>query len=157
MTRPAGDTLLVRDAASVHVASEDPTVIRSLAVTAEDVVAALEANRQRSAGAVLRVTPPFSGRMRARLHRAGMTVDADPDALHVPPERFVASPPLPSPDDTEDAIRSDPDVPYDRATHRRRHEAALEAWRERVRAALVDRTTIETPDGPHEVDVAVLG
>ena len=41
--------------------SDDPTVIRSLAVTADDVVAALEANERRDAAAVLRVTPPFSG------------------------------------------------------------------------------------------------
>lgn len=137
---------------------DDPTVIRSLAVTAADVIAALEANRQRSADMVLRVTPPFSGRMRARLHRADTPADEDPAALHVPPERFVASPPpLPSPDDTGDALRADSDVAYDRATHRRRHAAALETWRERVRESFVDHTTIATPVGPHQVAVSVLG
>jgi hypothetical protein len=34
---------------------------------------------------VLLVTPPFSGRMRARLNRADVAADADPEALHVPP------------------------------------------------------------------------
>ncbi len=138
--------------------SDDPTVVRSLAVTADDVVAALEANERRAAAAVLRVTPPFSGRMRARLHRSG--VDADygvPEPLHVPPERFVAEPPpLPTPDETEDELRTDPDSTYDPETHRRRHEAALEEWRASVRASLVEETTIETPAGPHEVSVSVL-
>jgi len=139
------------------VPSEDPTVIRSLAVTGEDVVAALEANRQRSVDLVLRVTSPYSGRMRARLHRADRAADADPDAVHVPPDRLVdAPPPLPSPDDTADAVRSAPDLTYDRETHRRRHADAVAAWRGEVRTDLVDRTSIETPAGPHEVAVVVL-
>ena len=140
------------------MASDDPTEIRVLAVTVDDVVAALEANERRSAGAVLRVTPPFSGRMRARLHRT--TVDADygvPEPLHVPPERFVASPPpLPTPDDTEDELRTDPELSYDPETHRRRHEAALEEWRASVRTSLVGATTVETPAGAHEVSVSIL-
>ena len=138
--------------------SDDPTVIRSLAVTADDVVAALEANERRSAGAVLRVTPPFSGRMRARLHRSGAEADyGTPAPLHVPPARFVDSPPpLPTPDDTEDELRTDPDLEYDPGTHRRRHEAALESWRTTVRESLLERTTIDTPMGPHEVGIAAL-
>jgi len=141
------------------VPSDDPTVIRSVAVTAEDVIAALEANRQRSAETVLRVTPPFSGRMRARLHRTAASPDEeDPAPLHVAPDRFVDPvPPLPSPDGTEDAIRSDPALEYDAETHRRRHEAALESWRDTVRASFVETTTIETPSGPHEVQVTILG
>jgi hypothetical protein len=140
------------------VESDDPTVVRSLVVTADDVVAALEANRRRSAGAVLRVTPPFSGRMRARLHRSGTASDyGSPEPLHVPPERFVTSPPpVPTPDGTEDEIRADPTVEYDAETHRRRHETALEEWRASVRDSFVDRTTVETPAGPHGVDVSVL-
>lgn len=141
------------------VPSDDPTVITTLAVTAEDVVAALESTQQGSANAVLRVTPPFSGRMRARLHRADAAADYDdPALLHVPPERFVTDvPPRPSPDETEDAIRTDPDADSDPETHRHRHEAALAAWRDAVREAFVDRTTIETPAGPHEVRVSILG
>lgn len=139
--------------------SDDPTVIRTLAVTAEDVVDALEANRQRSANAVLRVTPPFSGRMRARLHRADATAAyEEPEPLHVPPERLVTSPPqAPTPDDTEDAVRADPDVEYDAEIHRGRHQAALESWREAVRDSFIERTTIPTPAGPHEVEVSILG
>jgi len=43
--------------------------------------------------------------MRVRLNRADVAADADPEVLHVPPERFVDSPPVPSPVDTEDAVR----------------------------------------------------
>ena len=141
------------------MASDDPTVVHTLVVTTDDLVTALEANERRDAEAVLRVTPPFSGRMRARLHVAGAEADYDaPAPLHVPPARLVESvPPLPSPDDTEDAIRSDPALSYSPERHRRRHERAVEAWRAAVRRAIVDRATVETPAGPHEVAVATLG
>jgi hypothetical protein len=147
-------------AASVsNVTSEDPSVVRSIAVTAADVVAALEANERRDASTVLRVTPPFSGRMRARLHRTGTEGDyGTPEQLHIPPTKLVASvPTFPSADDTEDELRADPEVEYSAAEHRKRHEAAVEAWRETVRERIRDRITVETPDGPHEVDVTVLG
>jgi hypothetical protein len=52
----------------MHGEKTDPSVIRSLAVTAEDLVAAVESRHQRGVRVVLRVTPPFSGRMRARIH-----------------------------------------------------------------------------------------
>lgn len=136
----------------------DPTVVRSLAVRTDDVVAALEANERRDAGAVLRVTPPFSGRMRARLHRER---DADPpEPLCVPPDRFVDAeslPAYPTPDGTEDAIRVDPEVTYSPEVHRRRHEAAVERWRAAVRDAIVDRAIVETGEGSHEVRVRTLG
>ena len=139
--------------------SDDPTVIRVLAVTADDVVTAVEANERRDAGAVLRVTPPFSGRMRARLHLDGAESEyEDPPPLHVPPERFLGTvPTFPSPDDTEDELRSDPEKTYTPERHRASHEAAVEAWRERVRAAVCGETTIETPAGSHEVRIATLG
>ena len=158
MTRRRVDTLFARPRPYRTVVSDDPTEIRVLAVTVDDVVAALEANECRSAGAVLRVTPPFSGRMRARLHRSGTAADYDdPKPLHVPPERFVDSPPpMPTPDDTEDELRADPDLEYDPETHRRRHEDALAEWRSAVRGTVLERTTIETPAGPREIEVAAL-
>lgn len=139
--------------------SDDPTVVRVLAVTAEDVLAALEANERRDSEAVLRVTPPFSGRMRARLHMAGTESEYDdPAPLHIPPERFVgAVPPFPSPDETEDELRSDPDATYSPERHRERHERAAEAWRGRVRDSIVGEMTIETPAGKRTVRVATLG
>lgn len=151
---------LKRMAPSVsNVTSEDPSTIRSIAVTVDDVVAALEANERRNAGAILRVTPPFSGRMRARIHREGTEGDyGTPEPIHIQPEEFVETvPPFPNPDDTEDKLRADPKVEYSRSEHRKRHEAAVEEWRETVRERIRDRATIETPDGPHEVRVSVLG
>jgi hypothetical protein len=141
------------------VESDDPTVVCVLAVTAEDVLTALEANARRNAGAVLRVTPPFSGRMRARLHLEGTEREyEDPPPLHVPPERFVRTvPPFPTPDETADELRSDPGATYSRARHRERHENAVEVWRERIRESLLEETTIRTPAGARTVRVAVLG
>jgi hypothetical protein len=141
------------------VDADDPSNVRLLVVTLEDLVAAVEANERRGAGAVLRVTPPFSGRMRARLHLEGSESEyGDPEPIHVPPDRFVeAVPPFPNPDDTEDEIRSDPEVTYTPERHRERHEAAIEAWRRRVREAVVESTSIETDAGTRSVRVTTLG
>lgn len=142
-----------------HVESDDPTVIRVLAVTTDDVVSALEANVRRDAGAVLRVTPPFNGRMRARIHLEGTEREyGDPSPIHVPPERFVRTVPrFPTPDETEDELRSDPDATYSPERHRKRHESAVETWRERIREAIETEATIPVPDGSHTVRVATLG
>jgi hypothetical protein len=140
---------------------DDPTVIRSLAVTAEDLVAALEANARRDAGAVLRVTPPFSGRMRARLHIAGAEggYDETPSPVHVPPERLIDddTPAFPSVDETEDELRTDPDVEYTPERHRQRHEARVEAWRGAVREQVSETATVETDAGEVTVEVSLLG
>lgn len=138
---------------------DDPSAIRSIAVTVEDVLAAFEANRQRDADAVLRITPPFSGRMRARLHRGPDDYDRSPEPLHVPPERFLPDDVVagyPAADDTADDLRDDPDERYSRGRHREYHEAALAEWRESAREAIVDTVTLETPDGAHEVAVSPL-
>lgn len=139
--------------------TDDPANIRVLVVTVEDLVAALEANERRDAGAVLRVTPPFSGRMRARLHLDGTESEyGDPEPIHVRPERFVRTvPPFPSPDETEDELRSDPELTYSSERHRKRHEAAVEAWREAVRDAVDETATIETDAGTRTVRIATLG
>jgi len=147
----------------------DPRSIRTIAVTAGDVVSALEANargrgvardeRGRDAGrTVLRVTPPFSGRMRARIHvERGIEYD-DPAPVHVPPEDIVADPPpFPTPDDTEDALRADPDAEYTPERHRERHEGAVADWRDAVRASVVDAVDLRLTDGVHRVEVTVLG
>lgn len=138
--------------------SDDPTVVRVLAVTTGDVLSALEANERRGAEAVLRVTPPFSGRMRARLHLEGAESEYDdPAPLHIPPERFVHTvPPFPDPDETEDRLRSEPDTTYSPARHRERHERAVGTWRQQVRDALVEETTIGTPAEDRTVRVARL-
>lgn len=139
------------------VQSDDPTDVRRIAVHLDDVVTALEANARRDEGAVLRVTPPFSGRMRARLHLAGREADyGDPEPLHVDPAALAPeAPPFPDPDDTADDLRAAGEYSVER--HREAHADAVEAWRETVRESVVDRATVETPAGPHEVEVATLG
>lgn len=149
--------------------SDDPRAITSLAVTADDVVTALEARRQRDRPVVLRVTPPFSGRMRARIHVAetgrpgdsgrGEQSGGDPAPIHVDPEALVDgdTPPYPRPAGTEDQLRSDPDVEYTVDRHHERHRERVASWRERVRDHFVSETEIETPDGPVRVDLAMLG
>jgi hypothetical protein len=143
------------------VSEDDPTRIRSLAITAEDLLAALEANARRDAGAVLRVTPPFAGRMRARLHLAGAEGDYDdaPRPLHVAPERLLDddAPAFPSVDATEDDLRSDPDTEYTPERHRERHERRVETWRAAVRDHVREEATVETPAGPVTVTVSLLG
>jgi hypothetical protein len=136
--------------------SEDPSVIRSIAVTAEDVVTATETNRTSDRTAVLRVTPPFSGRMRARLHV--QQTDPEGGAVHIPPETLLSAdvPAYPRPAETEDEVRADPDLAYSVETHRQYHEQAVEDWRETIAGAICDSVSLPTTDG-HEVTVHVLG
>jgi len=148
--------------------SNDPRSIGALAVTADDIVAALEARHQHDRPVVLRVTPPFSGRMRARLH----VVDGDPEAatggertvgmpspLHVAPSALVDgdAPAYPRPAETEDDLRADPNAEYTVDRHHERHRERVASWRERIRDHFVAETTLETPGGDVRVDVAVLG
>jgi hypothetical protein len=165
--------------------SDDPTTVRSVAVTVDDVVTALEARQRADTPAVLRVTPPFAGRMRARLHVVGEAgavdgetgavdgetgavdgeeptdaagaTDAGTGAIHLLPERFVdpAVPSVPTVDETEDDLRREGEYSVER--HREFHESAVESWREAVRSGLVDRVTIDSGDGTHAVAVKYLG
>jgi hypothetical protein len=143
-----------------------PSAIRTLAVTADDVVAAVEARRQCGTRVMLRATPPYSGRMRARLHRPRETAapnpetpGAGPDPVHVDPTALIApdAPAYPRPADTGDELRADPDVSYTVERHHERHRAAVAEWRERVREYFVDETVVETPAGDRTVEVVVLG
>jgi hypothetical protein len=138
----------------------DPGDIRSLALTGEDLVAAVEANRTSDRRVRFRVTPPFSGRMRARLHvEQAPDESTTPRPVYVDPERFLEpdSPSYPRPSETEDELRSDPDESYTVERHREYHASAVEAWREAIRDAVRDRIRIETPAGWIEVTVHVLG
>ena len=150
----------------------DPTRIRSIAVHREDVANALEATLRTDREVVLRVTPPFSGRMRARLHAADAsdgaetgppTADsdeastaesdaptaesdastADPGAIHIDPRELVEGvPTYPEVDETA-AAHPDADV----ETRRRRHGEAVEAWRERVRESITDAIVLDIDEG----------
>ncbi|MFB6166087.1 MAG: hypothetical protein ABEJ31_13075 [Haloarculaceae archaeon] len=139
--------------------SDDPAVLRSIAVTADDLVAALAARRRTNRRTVLRVTPPFSGRMRARLHEATDEPTGYPAPIHVEPESLIAddAPAYPTPAETEDELRADPNAEYTPERHRERHEQAVAAWRERIPAHVVDAVVVETPAGRREVAVALLG
>ncbi|RAW45939.1 hypothetical protein DQW50_06940 [Halorubrum sp. 48-1-W] len=157
----------------------DPTRIRSIAVHREDVANALEATLRTDRRAVLRVTPPYSGRMRARIHTvgedetartragppsAGGDTDGSDRPIHLDPADLVADPPpYPEVDETA-AAYPDADV----ETRRERHAEAVRSWREAVREAVGG--TVEVPvDGErggegdadggrtHEVDVVALG
>jgi hypothetical protein len=137
--------------------SDDPTTVRSVAVTRDDVVRALELRERGGPRAVLRVNPPFSGRMRARLHVEGREGEyGDPAPVHLSPERLVRDPPpFPSVDEAEDALRAADEYSLDR--QRDRHERAVEGWRRAVGTRVVDEVTVETSSGPHGVAVTVLG
>jgi hypothetical protein len=162
--------------------ADDPRRIRSVAVTAADVVSAYEARQRSPRLLVLRVTPPFSGRMRARLHDPGPAVagesedegtddgtaadlvpdlDVETGALLIPPERFVAEasiPEYPSPDETEDSLREDPEEEFTVERHRERHVEAVEAWRGAVADAIAETAELRLDDGgTHRVEVKTLG
>ncbi|WP_049898779.1 hypothetical protein [Halococcus agarilyticus] len=135
--------------------------VRSIAVHAEDVVSAIEANRSDGPRTVLRVTPPFDGRMRARLHveHEGEYAEGDGQTpIHIPPSRLVADPPTrPTPDGTGDRLRADPAATYSVETHHERHTTAVAAWREALAASIVESVTLDGTGGPHRVEVTVLG
>ena len=159
-------------------ASAGPDRLRSIAVHRDDVATALEATLRSDREVVLRVTPPFSGRMRARLHSVGpgsgpasesgseseptaeheggteSESTAEPSPLHVDPQSLVAdAPPYPEVDQT---AADHPDTDVD--TRRERHTEAVEAWRTAVRGSVVDTVSIEAGDGESiDVDVTALG
>lgn len=143
--------------------SDGPGVVESIAVRREDLIAAYEHNRQGGdRRAVVRLTPPFHARMRARIHvESGSTDDLDsPSPIPVRPSRLIDTgsvPAPPTPDETEDELRRDPDEEYTIESHRERHATAMDEWRTAVERAVRDRTTIDTPEGPHEVEVKLLG
>jgi len=135
----------------------DPTAIRSIAVTTDDVVTALESTRRSGRRTVLRITPPFSGRMRARLHRPVEGDDAGTTgAVHVEPATLVSDPPpYPDPDETADRLRAAGEYTTER--HHDHHTAAVREWRAAVRAGVVDTVTLPADAGTHCVEVKRLG
>ncbi|MFC7019615.1 MULTISPECIES: hypothetical protein [Haloarcula] len=145
-----------------------PETIRSLAIHAQDLVAAAEANARETKRVVLRVTPPYSGRMRARLHvvdgDGGEDGSSDEDGdggedgtVHVEPETLLgdAVPPFPTPDVTEDELREASDDAYSVERHRTYHEERVREWREAVPTHVVDAVVV--PAVGHEVSISILG
>ncbi|MCL9813393.1 hypothetical protein [Natranaeroarchaeum aerophilus] len=142
----------------------DPSAIRSIAVTADDVVTGAERTLRSTDEVVLRVTPPFAGRMRARIHRVregeyGVTDEeyGDPVPIHVDPTELIAElPTYPEPEETEDELRAEPER-YTPERHREYHQQVVEDWRETVRERIVDETTLEWDGGHKRVSVKHLG
>jgi hypothetical protein len=149
----------MRDDRRDDVGGPDPEMIRSIAVTVDDVVTAIEATERGRSRLVLRITPPFYGRMRARIHREGGegSYEGDVDPIHLAPERFLTddAPRYPDVDETEDRLRERGE--YDVETHRNAYATAVEEWRTAVRNHFVDTVTLDTADGPHEIAVKRLG
>ncbi len=139
--------------------ASDPTVIRSIAVSAADLAAAVELIPTSGEDAVLRITPPFSGRMQARIHAGDRDDAADPAPVDIPPARLLApsAPDISRPPATADRLRADPAETYSVDRHREYHAAALADWRRELLGAVSDRATIDTPAGETTVTVAVLG
>lgn len=136
----------------------DPSSIRSLAVAAEDVVDAAIYGRENPGTAVLRVTPPFHGRMRARLHVYHDEDGRVSEAIHLEPDDLLADEVLkayPSFDEQAEA-----DQTGDPEQIRNRHKQNIEAWREQASEAILDAVVLEQVDGDdsgHRVDVKRLG
>lgn len=136
------------------VQSNDPSVLGRLVVHAEDVVTAYEARERSGKPAVLRLTPPFSARMRARIHvsQPGEYDDQpEPHPIHVEPGDLLGPdcPDYPEPDETATAVDGD------REAHHDYHLSAVEEWRERTRGCIRDSLTL--PEAGGRLTVAVLG
>lgn len=138
--------------------SDDPAAVETVVVSAADLVAAFEAShRSRDAETVLRMTPPFSGRMRARVHVVQGERPDDGRPVRIRAESLVeaACPAPPEPDDVEDELRAAPTVTYTIDRHRERYRAALQEWRASVLDHVVEEATVPATGG--NVTISILG
>lgn len=141
----------------------DLTILQSVAVHREDIVRAYEMRVRKQEKAVLRVTPPFSAKMRGRIH-----IETDDDdymagdsenPIHISPRSLLDDPPVfPTPDDTADQLRADPNVEYTRERHHRVHEERVKEWRETIARSITNQATIALAEGEkQQVDIVALG
>ncbi|ADD04577.1 uncharacterized protein Nmag_0993 [Natrialba magadii ATCC 43099] len=160
----------------------DPAAIRSIAVSPADVVDAYAYTQENPGEAVLRITPPFHGRMRARIHVYRHDDAELTGAVHVRPADVLESDVIEaypafdevatggrsadgegSVDGSDDADgaanESDSTTATDAVSDDRRkhHAEAVERWQERAREALLDEVQIDTESGQRPVDVKSLG
>lgn len=139
--------------------SRSPQTIDAVAIHRRDVVQAFELRERRQEPAVLRVTPPFSGRMRGRLHIS----DDDPyqpgtanAPIHIVPTALLTDPPsFPMPDQTTPVAQIASD--YDPDQHHTVHSAAVEEWRTTIAHQITDSITVSLPAGTLSARVVVLG
>ncbi|MDG5818503.1 hypothetical protein [Natronococcus sp. A-GB7] len=135
-------------------ADADPSAIRSIAVSRDDVVDAFVYGRENPGAAVLRMTPPFHGRMRARIHVYRADDTRVTGAVHVQPETLLEDETVANYPILEDERE---DVPSDETERvRKRHAEAVDTWRERARTAIAETVALETPDGSTTVSVKPL-
>ncbi|SDJ44836.1 hypothetical protein [Natronorubrum texcoconense] len=134
---------------------DDPTAIRSLALSPADAADAYAYTRENPGEAVLRVTPPFHGRMRARIHVYHLDDTELTGAVHVAPQVVIADDVVDDYPTLETELEDVDPSETDRV--RRRHGEAVEAWQKRAREAIVDEVTLETDDGPHPVEIKRIG
>lgn len=142
----------------------DLTILQSVAVHREDIVRAYEMQVRKEEKAVLRVTPPFSAKMRGRIHIESdddyMVGDDSGKPVHISPEILLNDPPVfPTPDETADQLRSDPDVKYTRDRHHQLHEERVNQWRETIANSIANQATIGVArnENQQQVDIITLG
>lgn len=135
--------------------NDDPTAIRSLALSPSDAVDAYAYTQENPGEAVLRVTPPFHGRMRARIHVYRLDDTELTGAVHVSPAAVIEDDVVADYPRLETALE---DVdPTETERVRKRHAKAVEEWQARARESIVDSVTLETADGPHPVEIKRIG
>ncbi|MDS0475859.1 hypothetical protein [Natrinema sp. 1APR25-10V2] len=143
------------------VEDDDPSAIRSIALSPDDAVNAYAYSQENPGEAVLRMTPPFHGRMRARIHVYRVDDTELTGAVHLAPADVIADDVVADYPDLESAFAdadADAGANSDEADRiRERHAEAVADWQERAREAIVDAVTLETDDGPHRVEVKTLG
>lgn len=135
--------------------TDDPDVIRSLAVSPADIVDAFVYSQENPGEAVLRVTPPFHGRMRARLHVYHVDDTELTGAVHVRPANVIADDVVADYPQLEETLTDVDDAEADRL--RQRHADAVDAWQQRAREAIADSVTIDIGCETTQVDLKRLG
>lgn len=140
--------------------SDDPGVVETVTVHAEDVVTAAEARMRSDEDAVLRLTPPFHARMRARIHVRQRRADDggdDPEPVYVLPDAFLGEdcPSYPEPHETAAEVSTDGEPDPDR--HYDYHQAAVDRWRTEAAGSIRTRVTVDDADRTLSFAVAVLG
>ncbi|MFC4439030.1 MULTISPECIES: hypothetical protein [Natrialbaceae] len=134
---------------------EDPSAIRSIAVSPDDAVDAFVYGRENPGEAVLRVTPPFHGRMRARIHVYRVDDAHLTGAVHLSPDDVIEDDVLAAYPRLENALEDA--APDETEEVRKRHAERVGAWQERARKAIVETVALETADGSRRVDLKSLG
>lgn len=149
--------------------SSDPTVIEVLIARHDDVLTAIESYNRGNKQTVLRVTPPFAVRMRARIHRilpnndpeisldSGEATPEPTSPINISPVAFVDSTrPIPTVDDIEDQLRHTA-ADYSINQHHETYQAAIESWREDVAKNLCESITFDTATQQIAANVSYLG